>query len=360
MKLATRRGGSYSLSTQISAVIFIAFVCIFFLGSIAFDRSTDEDRRRLKHKHHHKMERGDLHIKRLNMYHDSAESSFAKRDKKPLMSLYTEEVVLLLEALHVYNCAAVVRHNFLEGVNLMEVDNALELQELGITIPTPAANEVYQKIASFKTDGVPILLIEPKRPELLRGIEKDTTEPEYKCPEFKPPEPQPKAGVLGSSAARPTKATEGDNTIPFHTTKSLGSAVKTQTPAMAQAQSLSHKNLSESGVSSTSATNELGVPLRSMGHATKSGDIALHSNAPDKQEVSVMDKFKALQSGGSSQGNGDVSNDKKNTESTGTNDGAAHSSVAPIQNHEKIRTGDVKIKSGPVVVKDQHGNLVAF
>ena len=67
-----------------------------------------------------------------------------RTDKKPLSQLYTEEVVLLFEALHVYNCAPIIRYNHLEGANLMEIDNAIELQKVGIQIPTSDANSVYQ------------------------------------------------------------------------------------------------------------------------------------------------------------------------------------------------------------------------
>merc|ERR1711991_12843 len=73
----------------------------------------------------------------------------SRTDKKPLNQLYTEEVVLLFEALHVYNCAPIIRYNHLEGANLMEIDNALELQKVGIQIPTSDANVIYQVISMY-------------------------------------------------------------------------------------------------------------------------------------------------------------------------------------------------------------------
>ena len=73
----------------------------------------------------------------------------SRTDKKPLNLLYTEEVVLLFEALHVYNCAPIIRYNHIEGENLIEIDNALELQKIGIQIPTSDANIVYQVLNDY-------------------------------------------------------------------------------------------------------------------------------------------------------------------------------------------------------------------
>jgi hypothetical protein len=82
----------------------------------------------------------------------------------PLDSLSSLQVQALLEGLNLGNFRNAFLNNQVDGATLASVENASEIQELGVTIGAKA-KLLLKKLNEFKVDGVPFDLITAVDPD---------------------------------------------------------------------------------------------------------------------------------------------------------------------------------------------------